>query len=85
MAAELPVEQSPQTSHTARNKPDTKSLAFLIIAAFLNTLGMSIVMPIVPYMTLQHLRDPSQLPLVVSWLVAVYGLSAMLVGLAWAC
>jgi DHA1 family tetracycline resistance protein-like MFS transporter len=58
--------------------PSRKSLVFLIIVTLLNTMGMTIVGPVVPFMTLQHLNNPQSLAVVVAWLVSIYGLCQMI-------
>lgn len=55
-----------------------KSLLFLIIVTLLNTMGMTIVGPVVPFMTLQHLSNPQNLAIVVAWLVSIYGVCQMI-------
>lgn len=54
--------------------PDNKAILFLIVVAFLNTMGMTIIGPVVPFMTLQHLSNPQSLALVVAWMSSTYGI-----------
>lgn len=58
--------------------PRRKALFFLGVVALLNTMGMTIVMPVVPFMTLQHLSNPNDLAVVVAWLISIYGVCQML-------
>src|SRR5437868_3945662 len=69
-----------QTEHSGSTKPSPgrKALLFLMVMAFLNTMGMTIVGPVVPFITLQHLSNPNDLALVVSWLVSSYGICQMI-------
>ena len=61
-----------------RVAPSRKSIVFLIIVTLLNTMGMTIVGPVVPFMTLQHLNNPQNLAVIVAWLVSIYGLCQMI-------
>ncbi|HXR64495.1 MAG TPA: MFS transporter [Ktedonobacteraceae bacterium] len=58
--------------------PKRKAIVFLIIVTLLNTMGMTIVGPVVPFMTLQHLNNPGDLAVVVAWLVSIYGVCQMI-------
>ena len=55
-----------------------KALLFLMVIAFLNTMGITIIGPVVPFITLQHLNNPNNLALVVAWLTASYGICQMI-------
>ena len=59
-----------------KTKPGTsrKAVLFLVVVSFLNTMGMTIVGPVVPFMTLQHLSNPNNLALVVAWMASIYGI-----------
>jgi MFS transporter, DHA1 family, tetracycline resistance protein len=61
-----------------KSAPGRKALLFLMVMAFLNTMGMTIVGPVVPFMTLQHLSNPNNLAIVVSWLASSYGICQMI-------
>ena len=69
-----------QTEHSGSTKPSPgrKALLFLMVMAFLNTMGTTIIGPVVPFLTLQHLSNPANLALVVSWLTSSYGLCQMI-------
>ena len=58
--------------------PGRKALLFLMVMALLNTMGMTIVGPVVPFMTLRHLGNPGDLALVVTWMAASYGICQMI-------
>ena len=55
-----------------------KILVFLMIVAFLNTMGLSIADPVAPFMTLQHLSNPANLAITVSWMISIYGICQLL-------
>ncbi len=55
-----------------------RALLFLMVIAFLNTMGITIIGPVVPFITLQHLNNPNNLALVVAWLTASYGICQMI-------
>jgi MFS transporter, DHA1 family, tetracycline resistance protein len=54
------------------------SLALLIVIALLNTMGITIIVPIVPFLTLRYLAHPSDLAAIVGWLTAAYGICQLI-------
>ncbi|MDQ6661192.1 MAG: MFS transporter, partial [Chloroflexota bacterium] len=58
--------------------PNRKAIIFLVVVAFLNTMGMTIISPVVPFMTLQHLSNPNDLAIVVAWLTSIYGVCQLI-------
>ncbi|QBD76115.1 MFS transporter [Ktedonosporobacter rubrisoli] len=60
------------------NKPGSKAMIFLIVLAFLNTVGMTIANPVVPFMTQQHLSNPNDLALTVALMISLYGICQLL-------
>lgn len=54
--------------------PSRNAILFLVVVAFLNTMGMTIIGPVVPFMTLRHLNNPSNLAIVVAWMTSIYGI-----------
>ncbi|HET8853609.1 MAG TPA: MFS transporter [Ktedonobacteraceae bacterium] len=66
---------SPQTG---AGKPGPKAIFFLVVVSFLNTVGMTIVSPVVPFMVRQHLSDPASLSVVVAWMISIYGLCQLI-------
>jgi len=55
-----------------------KIIVFLMIVAFLNTMGLGIANPVAPFMTLQYLSNPADLAITVSWMVSIYGICQLL-------
>jgi MFS transporter, DHA1 family, tetracycline resistance protein len=68
-------QEAPDTKKTA---PSSKAIIFLLIVAFLNTLGVTIIVPGVPFMTLEHLSSPEDLAIVNAWMVSIYGICQLL-------
>jgi DHA1 family tetracycline resistance protein-like MFS transporter len=62
-----------------KSAPLYKALLFLMVVSFLNTMGMTIIGPVGPFITLQHISDPKDLALVVTWLAVSYSICQMLV------
>jgi DHA1 family tetracycline resistance protein-like MFS transporter len=58
--------------------PNRKSIIFLAVVSFLNTMGMTIIGPVVPFMTLQHLSNPNNLAIVVAWMASTYGICQLI-------
>ncbi len=54
------------------------SFVLLLVIAFLNTMGMTIIIPLVPFLTLQYLAHPTNLAAIVGWLTAAYGLCQLI-------
>jgi MFS transporter, DHA1 family, tetracycline resistance protein len=72
------LSSSPGPGNTSKRKPDRKALLFLMVVAFLNTMGMTIINPIVPFMTLRHLNNPANLAIVVALMISIYGICQLL-------
>ncbi len=72
----LPSQPEPPSGITPA--PSRKAIAFLVVVALLNTMGMTIIGPVVPFMALQHLRDPRNLAIVVAWMASVYGICQLI-------
>ena len=75
--SEIPTTQT-ENAGKMKSAPGRKALLFLMVMAFLNTMGMTIVGPVVPFMTLKHLGNPNDLALVVAWLTSSYGICQMI-------
>ena len=58
--------------------PNRKAIFFLVVVSFLNTMGMTIIGPVVPFMTLRHLGNPNDLAIVVAWMVSIYGICQLI-------
>jgi DHA1 family tetracycline resistance protein-like MFS transporter len=63
------------SSNTSVRRP---SFALLIVIAFLNTMGITIIVPIVPFLTAQYLAHPANLAAVVGWLTAAYSICQLI-------
>src|SRR5437764_11401336 len=75
--SEIPTTHTENTGKM-KSAPEGKALIFLMVMALLNTMGMTIVGPVVPFMTLKHLGNPTDLALVVSWMASSYGICQMI-------
>jgi DHA1 family tetracycline resistance protein-like MFS transporter len=54
------------------------SFVLLLVIALLNTMGITIIVPIVPFLTLQYLAHPNNLAVIVGWLTAAYGICQLI-------
>ncbi len=73
------VSTTPIEDSSGKKPPlGRNGLLFLMVTAFLNTMGVTIIGPVVPFITLRHLDNPNSLALVVAWLTASYGICQML-------
>lgn len=54
------------------------SLVLLLVITLLNTMGITIIIPLVPFLTLQYLAHPNNLAVIVGWLTAAYGICQLI-------
>src|SRR5579872_1808821 len=64
----------PEGSGNTKPTASRKAILFLVVVSFLNTMGMTIIGPVVPFMTLRHLSNPNELAIVVAWMASIYGI-----------
>lgn len=55
-------------------RPSRSILLFMMIVAFLNTVGMGIVMPVLPFIVQQYVADQSGLATTLGWLGSIYAI-----------
>jgi DHA1 family tetracycline resistance protein-like MFS transporter len=75
--SQIPTSQ-PQASGTLTPVPSRKAIFFLAVVSFLNTMGMTIIGPVVPFLTLQHLSNPNNLAIVIAWMASIYGICQLI-------
>lgn len=56
------------------------AFAFLLATAFLGSMGIGLIAPVVPYLVEPYLRDPASLGSAVGWLLAAYAICSFLAG-----
>ncbi|QBD75958.1 MFS transporter [Ktedonosporobacter rubrisoli] len=66
---------SPTNSNTSVGRT---SFVLLLVIALLNTMGMTIIVPLVPFLTLEYLAHATNLAAIVGWLTAAYGLCQLI-------
>lgn len=54
--------------------PGRKAITFLVVTAFLNTMGYGVLSPVLPFIVQRYISDQQSLATVVGWLVASYAL-----------
>lgn len=54
--------------------PGRKAVTFLVVTAFLNTMGFGVLSPVLPFIVQRYISDQHSLATVVGWLVASYAL-----------
>ena len=54
------------------------SFVLLLVIALLNTMGITIIVPIVPFLIVQYLAHPNNLAVIVGWLTAAYGICQLI-------
>jgi DHA1 family tetracycline resistance protein-like MFS transporter len=50
----------------------------LLVIALLNAMGLTIIVPLVPFLVLQYVAHPNNLAVIVGWLTAAYGLCQLI-------
>ena len=66
---------SPTTSNPSVGRT---SLVLLLVITLLNTMGITIIVPIVPFLTLRYLAHPNNLAAIVGWLFAAYAICQLI-------
>lgn len=59
---------------SAVRRPSGSVILFLMIVAFLSTVGMGIVMPVLPFLVRQYVADQAQLATALGWLGSAYAI-----------
>jgi MFS transporter, DHA1 family, tetracycline resistance protein len=54
--------------------PGRQAVTFLVVTAFLNTMGFGVLSPVLPFIVQRYMSDQHTLAIVVGWLVATYAL-----------
>jgi MFS transporter, DHA1 family, tetracycline resistance protein len=58
----------------ATRGPAPRALLFLLLTAFLNTAGMSMFLPVLPFIVRHYVPDQGSLAVTVGWLASIYAL-----------
>src|SRR4029078_10771901 len=66
----IPSAQS--ADHAKRSTP--RIMFFLMVMAFLNTMGVGIFLPVLAFIVQEYVRDQNNLAIAVGWLVSVYAI-----------
>lgn len=72
------LTSQPTPPESAKSAPGRKAIFFLLVVSFLNTMGMTILGPVAPFITLQNTSDPHNLALIVAWMTSIYGICQLL-------
>lgn len=67
-----------QTSQTntplAQPKPNHAAMLFMILTAFLSTMGIGIISPVLPFIVQQYLPNQDNVATVIGWLISLYAI-----------
>ncbi|MBA3947578.1 MAG: MFS transporter [Herpetosiphonaceae bacterium] len=61
-----------------RNSLSGKALLLLVVTVFLNTMGMTIIGPVVPFLVRPYVHDQAALAAVIGWLTSTYAICQFL-------
>src|SRR5919112_3738340 len=59
---------------TSAKRPTPRIMLFLMVMAFLNTMGVGIFLPVLAFIVQEYVRDQSNLAIAVGWLASVYAI-----------
>ncbi|MBK9941177.1 MAG: MFS transporter [Kouleothrix sp.] len=59
---------------TTTRRPPTQAMIVLLAAAFLNTIGVGIFLPVLPFIVQQYVREQGSLAISVGWLASIYAI-----------
>ena len=63
-----------ETRVTTTRRPPTQAMIVLLAAAFLNTIGVGIFLPVLPFIVQQYVREQGSLAISVGWLASIYAI-----------
>lgn len=62
------------TAPPARIKPSQAALFFMLLTAFLSTMGIGIISPVLPFIVQQYLPNQDTVATVIGWLISLYAI-----------
>lgn len=65
---------SPADRAASAKRPTPRIMLFLMIMAFLNTMGVGIFLPVLAFIVQEYVRDQNNLAIAVGWLASVYAI-----------
>ena len=67
-----------QTTHNStppgRTKPSQAAIFFMLLTAFLSTMGIGIISPVLPFIVQQYLPNQDNVATVIGWLISLYAI-----------
>ncbi len=58
----------------ASPKLNRKTLIFIVLTAFLSTMGIGLINPVAPFIVTRYISDPNQAGIVLGWLISAYAI-----------
>src|SRR5712692_7846145 len=71
---DTPDTTGPNPEAQSATRPGRSAITFLVVTAFLNTMGAGILSPVLPFIVQRYISNQHTLALAVGWLVAAYAL-----------
>lgn len=65
---------SPTGETTATNGISRKALLFIIVTAFLSSMGIGLIEPVAPFILTRYVSDPNSVGIALGWLISVYAI-----------
>ncbi|MEP7288797.1 MAG: MFS transporter [Chloroflexota bacterium] len=61
-------------TQTQSAAPNRKAMIFVIVAVILNTMGLTLIFPVAPFLVTRYVSDPAIIGLTVGWLGSIYAI-----------
>jgi MFS transporter, DHA1 family, tetracycline resistance protein len=65
-------------SQTAPPRMNRKALMFIVVTAFLTSMGFGLITPVAPFLLTRYITDPNSAGVALGWLTAVYSICQFL-------
>lgn len=65
---------SPPTMGAPTQRPAPRTMIFLLVIAFMNTVGVGIFLPVLAFIVQEYVRDQNNLAIAVGWLASAYAI-----------
>src|SRR3982751_5239065 len=70
----IPDTTPPAQGAASAKRPTPRIMIFLMVTAFLNTMGVGIFLPVLVFIVQEYVRDQNNLAIAVGWLASVYAI-----------
>ncbi|MFN8564678.1 MAG: MFS transporter [Anaerolineae bacterium] len=61
-------------TQTQTSAPNRNALIFIVVVVILNTLGLTLIAPVAPFLVARYVSDPNAIGVAVGWLSSIYAI-----------